>query len=49
MKFTDKLMIHSGQPARDVADYAVRHVLLRQGVLGIKVKIYVGSIQGIRG
>jgi small subunit ribosomal protein S3e len=32
-------MIHSGQPAADYIDYAVRHVLMRQGVLGIKVKI----------
>ncbi|ORY32540.1 ribosomal protein S3 [Naematelia encephala] len=39
MKFTDGFMVHSGQPARDYVDYAVRHVLLRQGVLGIKVKI----------
>lgn len=39
MKFTDGFMIHSGQPALDFVDYAVRHVLLRQGVLGIKVKI----------
>ena len=39
MKFTDGFMIHSGQPARDYVDYAVRHVLLRQGVLGIKVKM----------
>jgi ribosomal protein S3 len=38
MKFTDGFMIHSGQPARDFIDYAVRHVLLLQGVLGIKVK-----------
>ncbi|KAI6026534.1 ribosomal protein S3 [Pisolithus microcarpus] len=42
MKFTDGFMIHSGQPARDYVDYAVRHVLLRQGVLGIKVKIMKG-------
>ncbi|ELU38287.1 40S ribosomal protein S3 [Rhizoctonia solani AG-1 IA] len=42
MKFTDGFMIHSGQPARDFVDYAVRHVLLRQGVLGIKVKIMKG-------
>lgn len=41
MKFTDGFMIHSGQPARDYVDYAVRHVLLRQGVLGLKVKMYV--------
>ena len=39
MKFTDGFMVHSGQPARDFVDYAVRHVLLKQGVLGIKVKM----------
>ncbi|KAI9591086.1 40S ribosomal protein S3 [Syncephalis fuscata] len=39
MKFTDGFMIHSGQPARDYIDTAVRHVMLRQGVLGVKVKI----------
>ena len=39
MKFADGFMIHSGQPAQDYIDYAVRHVLLRQGVLGVKVKI----------
>lgn len=36
-------MIHSGQPALDFIDSATRHVLLRQGVLGIKVKIMRGS------
>ena len=41
MKFTDGFMIHSGQPAVDFVDYAVRHVMLRQGVLGIKVKMCV--------
>ncbi|PCH43352.1 ribosomal protein S3 [Wolfiporia cocos MD-104 SS10] len=44
MKFTDGLMIHSGQPAVDFVDYAVRHVMLRQGVLGIKVKIMKDSV-----
>jgi len=39
MKFIDGFMIHSGQPARDFIDSAVRHVMLRQGVLGLKVKI----------
>nr|CAB3265762.1 40S ribosomal protein S3 [Phallusia mammillata] len=39
MKFVDGLMIHSGDPVREYVDTAVRHVLLRQGVLGIKVKI----------
>src|ERR1700743_1905298 len=36
-------MIHSGQPANDFIDSATRHVLLRQGVLGIKVKIMRGA------
>merc|ERR1711884_1014445 len=41
MKFTDGLMIHSGFPTKGLGyvDTAVRHVLLRQGVLGVKVKI----------
>lgn len=39
MKFVQGFMIHAGQPSKDFIDYAVRHVLLRQGVLGIKVKI----------
>merc|ERR1711956_174879 len=39
MKFVDGLMIHSGDPYNDYVDTACRHVLLRQCVLGIKVKI----------
>lgn len=39
MKFVDGLMIHSGDPCNSYVDTATRHVLLRQGVLGIKVKI----------
>ncbi|GIY80562.1 40S ribosomal protein S3 [Caerostris darwini] len=39
MKFIDGLMIHSGDPTNDYVETAVRHVLLRQGVLGIQVKI----------
>jgi len=50
MKFTDGFMVHSGQPARDFVDYAVRHVLLKQGVLGIKVKIMKGTDpEGLQG
>lgn len=50
MKFVDGLMIHSGQPVNDYVDYAVRHVLLRQGVLGLKVKIMLDwDPQGITG
>jgi len=39
MKFVDGLMIHSGDPVNEYIVTAVRHVLLRQGVLGLKVKI----------
>lgn len=38
-KYADGFMIHSGQPANDFIDIAIRHVLMRQGVLGIKIKI----------
>ncbi|ABN64986.1 predicted protein [Scheffersomyces stipitis CBS 6054] len=38
-KYSDGFMIHSGQPTKDFIDIAIRHVLMRQGVLGIKVKI----------
>lgn len=39
MKFVDGWMIHAGEPVEEYIETAVRHVLLRQGVLGIKVKI----------
>ena len=39
MKFRDGYMISAGDPTRQYVDSAVRHVLLRQGVLGIKVNI----------
>merc|ERR1712096_363836 len=39
MKFADGFMIKAGNPCREFIDSAVRHVLLRQGVLGIKVNI----------
>lgn len=38
MKFIDGYMISSGQPVKDYVQYAFRHVMLRQGVLGIKVR-----------
>ena len=48
MKFVDGLMIHSGDPCNDYVDTACRHVLLRQGVLGIKVcGLLVISVLGI--
>ncbi|ODV88783.1 hypothetical protein CANCADRAFT_128667 [Tortispora caseinolytica NRRL Y-17796] len=43
MKFTDGFMIHSGQPAHEFIDTATRHLLMRQGVMGLKVKIMKGT------
>ena len=37
MKFKDGFMVSSGNPVHEYIDAAVRHVMLRQGVLGIKV------------
>ena len=39
MKFKDGYMIHSGEPKRTFIDVAVRHIELRQGIMGVKVKI----------
>eukprot|EP00906_Rhabdomonas_costata_P032268 RCo045470 len=39
MKFKDGYMIHSGYPGRYFVDKAIRHVYLRQGVLGVQVRI----------
>ena len=36
-------IITTGQPKLDFLDIAVRHVHMRQGVLGIKVKIFVDN------
>merc|ERR1711997_1405918 len=39
MKFRDGYMIHAGDATNQYVDKAVKHVHLRQGVIGIKVKI----------
>lgn len=39
MKFGDGYMIKTGHAGQVYTDVAVRHVLMRQGVIGIKVKI----------
>jgi small subunit ribosomal protein S3e len=39
MKFRDGYMIKSGHPTEIYVDEAVRHVFLRQGVLGVRVSI----------
>jgi len=42
MKFRDGYLISTGEPKKHYINEAVRHVLMRQGVLGIKVKIMLG-------
>jgi ribosomal protein uS3 len=39
MKFSEGFMISSGNPTREYIDEAIRHVLLKQGMLGLKVRI----------
>ena len=39
MKFKDGYLIHTGEPKRIFIDSAVRHIELRQGIMGVKVKI----------
>merc|ERR1719296_430018 len=39
MKFKDGYLISTGEPKKHYISEAVRHVLMRQGVIGIKVKI----------
>jgi small subunit ribosomal protein S3e len=38
-KYRDGYMIHSGHPRISYMDTAYRHILLRQGVMGVKVRI----------
>jgi len=39
MKFRDGYMIKTGDAVNHYVDYAVRHIQLKQGILGIRVKI----------
>ena len=39
MKYKDGFMIHTGQPKKGFISSAVRHLELKQGIMGIKVKI----------
>jgi len=39
MKFKSGYMICSGQPKLDFIDVGIRHVFLKQGIMGVKVKI----------
>lgn len=50
MKFGDGYMIKTGHAGQVYTDYAVRHVLMRQGVIGIKVSIMLPhDPKGVRG
>merc|ERR1712066_827937 len=41
MKFGDGYLISTGEPKNHYMQESVRHVLMRQGVLGVKVRIMV--------
>lgn len=50
MKFGDGYLIKSGNAAEQYTDCAVRHVMMRQGVIGIRVKIFLPQDpQGVLG
>jgi len=38
-KYVTGYLISTGQPKKELIDTAIRHVLMRQGVLGLKVSI----------
>lgn len=46
-KYTAGYQVSTGQPKMDFIDCAVRHVELRQGILGLKVKIMQGTEIGV--
>ena len=39
MKFREGYMVKSGNSAREYNDYATRHIMMRQGIMGCRVKI----------
>ena len=47
MKFKDGYMIASGHPAVEYIDGCVRHVMLRQGVLGIKASCALPCLEAL--
>lgn len=50
MKFNNGLLIHSGQPKDDYMKQGFTNVMLRQGILGIKVKIMLPyDVEGVLG
>merc|ERR1711934_350064 len=45
-KYTSGYLISTGQPKKEFIDTAIRHVLMRQGVLGLKVSIMADVKKG---
>lgn len=45
MKFRGGFMVHSGQPRITFIDTAVRHIELRQGIMGVKVRIMLKYVE----
>jgi small subunit ribosomal protein S3e len=45
-KYTSGYLISTGQPRKEFIDTAIRHVLMRQGVLGLKVQI-MGDVKRV--
>ena len=43
-KYSSGYLISTGQPKKEFVDVAMRHIPMRQGALGIKVKI-MGSVE----
>jgi ribosomal protein S3 len=39
MKFREGYMVKSGNSAREYNEYATRHIMMRQGIMGCRVKI----------
>ena len=39
MKFRDGYMVKTGNSAFEYTDYATRHIMMRQGIMGVRVKI----------
>jgi small subunit ribosomal protein S3e len=48
MKFKDGYMIHSGQPRITYIDTAIRHIELRTGIMGIKVRIMLPHVSEVK-
>jgi len=41
VKYKGGFLIHTGEPRRVYLDIAIRHIFLKQGIMGVKVKIMI--------